>query len=249
MADPIHQFEIHNLVPLGHIGGHEIAFTNSALYMAIVVVGIAALLVGASAPRALVPGRLQSIAELSYEFVADTINSTAGKEGMKFFPFVFTIFMFVLVANCIGLIPYTFTVTSHIIITAALALMVFLTVIVYGFYRNGLNFFGLFVPQGIPIYILPLIVFIEVLSFLSRPISHSVRLFANMLAGHITLKVFASFITLLGGLGIFGMFGATLPLALVVALTALELLVAFLQAYVFAILTCIYLNDAIHPGH
>jgi len=249
MADPIHQFEIHSLVPLGHIGGHEIAFTNSALYMAIVVVGIAALLVGASAPRALVPGRLQSIAELSYEFVADTINSTAGKEGMKFFPLVFTIFMFVLVANCIGLIPYTFTVTSHIIITAALALLVFFTVLIYGFWKNGLHFFNLFVPKGIPIYILPLIVFIEVLSFLSRPISHSVRLFANMLAGHITLKVFASFITLLGGLGIFGIFGATLPLIMVVALTALELLVAFLQAYVFAILTCIYLNDAIHPGH
>jgi F-type H+-transporting ATPase subunit a len=249
MADPIHQFEIHNIVSLGHIGGHEIAFTNSALYMAVVVVGIAALLVGASSPRALVPGRLQSIAELSYEFVADTIQSTAGKEGMKFFPFVFTIFMFVLVANVIGLIPYTFTVTSHIIITAALALLVFFTVVIYGLYRNGLKFFGLFVPHGIPIYILPLIVFIEVLSFLSRPISHSVRLFANMLAGHITLKVFASFITLLGGLGIAGMAGATLPLALVVALTALELLVAFLQAYVFAILTCIYLNDAIHPGH
>jgi len=249
MADPIHQFEIHSLVPLGHIGGHEIAFTNSALYMGIVVLGITALLLGASAPRALVPGRLQSIAELSYEFVADTINSTAGKEGMKFFPFVFTIFMFVLVANCIGLIPYTFTVTTHIIITAALALMVFFTVIIYGFWKHGLHFFNLFVPKGIPIYILPLIVFIEVLSFLSRPISHSVRLFANMLAGHITLKVFASFITLLGGLGIFGIFGATLPLALVVALTALELLVAFLQAYVFAMLTCMYLNDALHPGH
>jgi len=156
---------------------------------------------------------------------------------------------FILVANIIGLIPYTFTVTSHIIITAALALLVFITVLVYGFTKNGLGFFRLFVPQGIPIYILPLIVFIEVLSFLSRPISHSVRLFANMLAGHITLKVFASFITLLGGLGIAGVVGATLPLALVVALTALELLVAFLQAYVFAILTCIYLNDAIHPGH
>jgi F-type H+-transporting ATPase subunit a len=249
MADPIHQFEIHNLVPLGHIGGHEIAFTNSALYMAIVVVGIAALLLGASSSRALVPGRMQSIAELSYEFVADTINSTAGKEGMKFFPLVFTLFMFILVANIVGLIPYTFTVTSHIIITACLALLVFVTVLVYGFYKNGLGFFRLFVPHGIPIYILPLIVFIEVLSFLSRPISHSVRLFANMLAGHITLKVFASFITLLGGLGIFGIFGAALPLGLVIALTALELLVAFLQAYVFAILTCIYLNDAIHPGH
>jgi F-type H+-transporting ATPase subunit a len=247
MADPIHQFEIHNIVTLGHIGGHEIAFTNSSLYMAIIVLVIAALLVGA--PRALVPGRFQSIAELSYEFVADTIQSTAGKEGMKFFPFVFTIFMFVLVANLIGIIPYTFSITSHIIVTAVLALLVFFTVVIYGFYKNGLKFFGLFVPHGIPIYILPLIVFIEVLSFLSRPISHSVRLFANMLAGHIALKVFASFITLLGGLGVAGVAGATLPLAMVVALTALELLVAFLQAYVFAILTCIYLNDAIHPGH
>ena len=160
---------------------------------------ISALLIGASAARALVPGRMQSIAEMSYEFVANTIQSTAGKEGMKFFPLVFTLFMFILVANVIGLIPYTFTVTSHIIITAALALLVFFTVIVYGFYKNGLKFFRLFVPHGIPIYILPLIVFIEVLSFLSRPISHSVRLFANMLAGHITLKVFASFVTLLGG--------------------------------------------------
>ena len=249
MADPIHQFEITKLVTLGHIGGHEIAFTNSALFMAITVVGIAALLVGGSASRAMVPGRMQSIAELSYEFVANTIQSTSGTAGMKFFPLVFSLFMFILMANMIGLIPYTFTVTSHIIITASLALLVFVTVLVYGFYKNGLGFFRLFVPSGIPIYILPLIVFIEVLSFLSRPISHSVRLFANMLAGHITLKVFASFITLLGGLGVAGWFGAVLPLSLVVALTALELLVAFLQAYVFAILTCIYLNDAIHPGH
>src|SRR6478609_1270800 len=249
MADPIHQFEIHKIVTLGHIGGHEIAFTNSALFMAITVVGIWALLVGGSSARALVPGRMQSIAELSYEFVADTINSTAGKEGMKFFPFVFTIFMFVLVANVIGIIPYTFTVTSHIIITVALALLVFLTVLVYGFWKNGLRFFKLFVPSGIPIYILPLIVFIEVLSFLSRPISHSVRLFANMLAGHITLKVFAGFIVMLSAYGFLGTGLSVLPLTLVVALTALELLVAFLQAYVFAILTCIYLNDAIHPGH
>ncbi len=249
MADPIHQFEITKLVTLGHIGGHEIAFTNSALFMAITLVGIWALLVAGSAKRALVPGRIQSIAELSYEFVADTIQSTAGHEGMKFFPFVFSLFMFILVANVIGLVPYTFTVTSHIIITACLALMVFVTVLVYGFWSHGLHFFKLFVPSGIPVYILPLIVFIEVLSFLSRPISHSVRLFANMLAGHITLKVFASFVTLLGGFGIAGWLGAVLPLGLVVALTALELLVAFLQAYVFAILTCIYLNDAIHGGH
>jgi F-type H+-transporting ATPase subunit a len=250
MADPIHQFEITKLFTVGHIGGHEIAFTNSALFMAIAVGGIAALVIGGTSSRALVPGRIQSIAEMSYEFVANTIQSTAGTEGMKFFPLVFSLFMFILVANVIGLVPYTFTVTSHIIITASLALLVFLTVIIYGFYKNGLHFFRLFVPSGIPIYILPLIVFIEVLSFLSRPISHSVRLFANMLAGHITLKVFASFITLLGGLwyGV-GWVGAVIPLGLVVALTALELLVAFLQAYVFAILTCIYLNDAIHPGH
>jgi len=249
MADPIHQFEIVKLFTIGHLGGHEIAFTNSALFMAITVLATATLLIGGSAARALVPGRLQSIVEISYEFVANTVQSTAGPEGMKFFPLVFSLFMFILMANVIGLVPYAFTVTSHIIITASLALLVFLTVIVYGFWRNGLRFFKLFVPSGIPIYILPLIVFIEVLSFLSRPISHSVRLFANMLAGHITLKVFASFVTLLGGLGVAGWFGATLPFLLVVALTALELLVAFLQAYVFAILTCIYLNDAIHPGH
>jgi F-type H+-transporting ATPase subunit a len=157
--------------------------------------------------------------------------------------------MFLLISNVVGLIPYNFTVASHIIITVALALLVFFTVLVYGVWKHGLHFFNLFVPKGIPFYILPLIVFIEVLSFLSRPISHSVRLFANMLAGHITLKVFAGFVTLLGGLGIAGWIGATLPLALTVALTALELLVAFLQAYVFTILTCIYLNDALHPGH
>jgi F-type H+-transporting ATPase subunit a len=249
MADPIHQFEISKIAKIAEVAGQEIHFTNSALFMAITVVGIWALLVAGSSARALVPGRIQSIAELSYEFVADTIQSTAGKEGMRFFPLVFTLFMFILFANVIGIVPYTFTVTSHIIITASLALLVFFTVIAYGFYKHGFGFFRLFVPHGIPIYILPLIVFIEVLSFLSRPISHSVRLFANMLAGHITLKVFASFVTLLGGLGIAGVVGATLPLLMVVALTALELLVAFLQAYVFAILTCIYLNDAIHPGH
>jgi F-type H+-transporting ATPase subunit a len=249
MADPIHQFEINKLVTLGKIGAHEIAFTNSSLFMAITLVGIWALLVAGSSKRALVPGRMQSIAEMSYEFVANTIQSTAGSEGMKFFPLVMTLFMFILVSNVIGLVPYTFTVTSHIIITASLALLVFFTVIIYGFYKNGLHFFKLFVPSGIPVYILPLIVFIEVLSFLSRPISHSVRLFANMLAGHITLKVFAMFIPMLGAVGIAGWLGAVLPLTLVVALTALELLVAFLQAYVFAILTCIYLNDAIHGGH
>jgi F-type H+-transporting ATPase subunit a len=248
-VDPIHQFQIHDMMPLINLGGRQIAFTNSALFMMIIVVGVSALMIGASAPRAVVPGRLQSIAELSYEFVANTVRSSAGTEGMKFFPFVFTLFMFVLFANLIGLIPYSFTVTSQIIITAALALTVFLIVVVYGFWRNGLHFLNLFVPKGVPKAILPAIVIIEVLSFVSRPVSHSVRLFANMLAGHITLQVFAGFIIMLAGAGILGWFGAVLPFAMVVALTALELLVAFLQAYVFAILTCIYLNDAIHPGH
>jgi F-type H+-transporting ATPase subunit a len=247
MADPIHQFQIQKIATLGHIGGHEIAFTNSSLYMVIAVTGIAALMLGSG--RSLVPGRVQSVAEISYEFVADMLRSSAGNSGMKFFPLVFSLFMFILAVNMIGLIPYTFTVTSHIIVTLCLAMTVFLTGVIYGFYKNGLKFFKLFAPSGIPWYIMPLIVFIEVLSFLSRPISHSVRLFANMLAGHITLKVFAGFIVMLGAFGPLGWLGATLPLALTVSLTALELLVGFLQAYVFAILTCIYLNDAIHPGH
>jgi F-type H+-transporting ATPase subunit a len=247
--DPIHQFEIKNFFTIARIGGHEIAFTNSALYMVIALTVITALMIGATASRALVPGRLQSVAELSYEFVATTLRQSAGNEGMKFFPLVFTLFMFILAVNLLGMIPYTFTVTTHIVITISLALLVFVTVIVYGFWKNGLRFLKLFVPSGIPIYILPLVTFIEVLSFISRPISHSVRLFANMLAGHITLKVFAAFITMLGAAGFLGWLGAVLPLGLTVALTALELLVAFLQAYVFAILTCIYLNDAIHPGH
>jgi F-type H+-transporting ATPase subunit a len=247
MVDPIEQFNIHPIFTIGHIGNHEIAFTNASAYMFGSVALIALLMLGAGSK--LVPGRLQSVAEISYEFVANTIRSTAGKEGMKFFPLVFSIFMLLTVSNMVGVIPYSFTIASHIIVTAALAMLVFLTVLVYGFYKNGLKFFKLFVPSGIPIFILPLVVFIEVFSFFLRPISHSVRLFANMLAGHIALAVFASFIPLLAGLGIAGYFGAVLPLGMVIALTALELLVAFLQAYVFTILTCIYLNDAIHPGH
>ena len=187
MADPIHQFEINKIFKIVTVGGHEIAFTNSSLFMVIAVGIIGTLLVGMTASRSIVPGRLQSLAELSYEFVATTIRSTAGSEGMKFFPLVFSLFMFILVANIVGLIPYTFTVTSHIIITVSLAMVVFLTVVIYGFWKNGLRFFKLFVPSGIPIAILPLIVAIEILSFLSRPVSHSIRLFANMLAGPITL--------------------------------------------------------------
>ena len=247
MIDPIEQFQLHKIFTIGHIGNQEIAFTNSSAYMFGSVALIALLMTGVG--RKLVPGRLQSVAEISYEFIAGTIRANAGKEGMKFFPLVFSIFMFVAVSNIIGVIPYNFTVASHLIVTAALAVMVFLTVLIYGFYKNGLKFFKLFVPSGIPIYILPLVVFIEVFSFFLRPISHSVRLFANMLAGHIALAVFAGFIPLLAGLGIAGYFGAVLPLGMVIALSALELLVAFLQAYVFTILTVIYLNDAIHPGH
>jgi F-type H+-transporting ATPase subunit a len=248
-VDPIHQFNINKWFTIATVGAREIAFTNSALFMLIAVVGIAILMLGFTRSRALVPGRLQSLAEISYEFVADTLRSSTGEAGMKFFPFVFTIFMFILFVNVIGLLPYAFTVTSHIIITAALALLVFLTVIVYGFWKNGLRFLKLFVPSGVPGYILPFVVVIEVLSFFSRPVSHSVRLFANMLAGHITLKVFAGFVTMLGAAGALGWLGSAVPLIMIVALTALELLVAFLQAYVFAILTCIYLNDAFHPGH
>jgi F-type H+-transporting ATPase subunit a len=247
--DPIHQFEIKNFFTLLRVGTHDIAFTNSALYMLIALGVVSALMIGATASRSLIPGRLQSLAEVSYEFVANTLRSNAGTEGMKFFPLVFTLFMFILAVNMIGLIPYTFTVTSHIIITASLALLVFFTVIVYGFWRNGIKFFKLFAPSGIPLLLMPLIILIEIMSFLSRPLSHSLRLFANMLAGHITLKVFAGFITMLGAFGFFGWLGALVPFALVVSVTALEFLVAFLQAYVFAILTCIYLNDAIHPGH
>jgi F-type H+-transporting ATPase subunit a len=245
--DPIHQFNIHKIFTIGHIGNQEIAFTNSSAYMLVAVAVIALLMLATQ--KQLVPGRLQSVAEISYEFVANTIRSTAGSEGMKFFPLIFSLFMFVAVSNMIGIIPYNFTIASHLIVTAALAFLVFFTVLIYGFYKNGLKFFKLFVPSGIPIFILPLVVFIEVFSFFLRPISHSVRLFANMLAGHIALKVFAGFIPLLAGIGIAGYFGAVLPLFMVIALTALELLVAFLQAYVFTILTCIYINDAIHPGH
>ncbi len=247
--NPVEQFQIHNMMPLVNMGGHQIAFTNASIYMLLIVAVASLLLIGGTARRAIVPGRIQSMAEMFYEFVAHTVQSSAGTEGMKFFPFVFTLFIFVLLANLIELIPFSFTVTSQLVVTAALALTVFFVVVGYGFYKHGLRFLKLFVPQGVPGYILPAIVVIEVLSFLTRPLSHSVRLFANMLAGHITLQVFAAFIIMLAGFGVLGWFGAVLPFIMVVVLFALELLVAILQAYVFAILTCIYLNDAIHPGH
>ena len=249
MADPIHQFELKPIVPLGRIGNTEIVFTQSGLYMIAAVALISLLTYAATRRNSLVPGRIQSLVEMSYEFVESTIRSTAGGDGMRFFPFVFSLFTFVLVLNLFGMVPFGFTVTSHIIITFALAMLVIGTVVVYGFMRHGLHFLRLFVPAGVPIYIVPLVTAIEVISFLSRPISLSVRLFANMLAGHITLKVFAGFVASLGALGAAGWLGAVLPLGMTVALTALEFLVAVLQAYVFTILTCIYLNDALHPGH
>ena len=248
-VDPIQQFQITKIFSIGRIGGQEIAFTNSSAYMFASVAVISLLMIAGSRGRQLVPGRIQSLAELIYEFVASMIRSTVGPEGLRFFPLVFSLFTFIMVSNVIGIIPYAFTVSSQLIVTAAMALFVFFLVLFYGLYRNGLKFFKLFVPSGVPIFIMPIVVPIEVISFLLKPISHSVRLFANMLAGHIALKVFASFVVMLGTLGILGVFGAVLPLGLTIALTALELLVAFLQAYVFAILTCIYLNDALHPGH
>ncbi|MHA1548602.1 MAG: F0F1 ATP synthase subunit A [Alphaproteobacteria bacterium] len=247
-TDPIHQFKIETLIPI-EIGGLDLSFTNSSLFMVATVVGASAFLILSTMGRGLVPGRWQSAAEMTYEFVAQTLRDSAGNEGMRFFPFVFSLFMFILVANLWGMVPYFFTVTSHIIITAALALSVILTVVVVGFWKHGLGFLRLFVPSGVPGVLLPFIVLIEILSFLSRPISLSIRLFANMLAGHITLKVFAGFVVALGSFGFIGILGAVLPILAIIALTALEVLVAVLQAYVFAILTSLYINDALHPGH
>jgi F-type H+-transporting ATPase subunit a len=248
--DPIEQFKLENLFKIGQIGDHAIYFTSSSAYMLLAVVLTSVLMIAGVSGGKLVPGRFQSMAEITYEFVATTVRGNAGAEGMKFFPLVFSIFMFICVSNLVGVIPYAFTISSHIIVTLTLALLVFFTVMIYGFYKNGLKFFKIFVPSGIPIFILPLVVFIEIFSFFLRPISHSVRLFANMLAGHIALKVFAGFVAMLGvSLGAIGWIGGIAPLALTVAIYALEILVAFLQAYVFAILTVIYLNDALHPGH
>ncbi|MGR7995889.1 MULTISPECIES: F0F1 ATP synthase subunit A [unclassified Xanthobacter] len=248
-VDPIHQFQIKRFADLLNVSGVQFSFTNSAIFMFAIVAIVFFFLTYATRGRTLVPGRAQSVAEMGYEFIAKMVRDSAGNEGMVFFPFVFSLFTFVLVANIVGLIPYTFTVTAHLIVTAALALLVIGTVIVYGFLKHGSHFLHLFVPSGVPAFLLPFLVVIEVISFLSRPISLSLRLFANMLAGHIALKVFAFFVVGLASAGVVGWFGATLPFFMIVALTALELLVAVLQAYVFAVLTSIYLNDAIHPGH
>lgn len=248
--DPIHQFHIAPLFELPEVAGLDTSFTNASLFM-VAGVGAAALFYNwAMKPAAVVPGRAQVVAETGYDFIRGMVKDAAGEEGVqKFFPFVFTLFLFIFMANMLGMFPYFFTTTSQIVVTAAMAIMVFLTVIVVGLVKNGTKFFNLFVPSGVPWPLYIIVTPIEIISFFSRPLSHAVRLWANILAGHILLKVFASFVPMLLAAG--GWFGALsiLPLAMTVGLYGLEFLVAFLQAYVFAILTCIYLNDALHPGH
>ena len=238
MADPIHQFEIHPIIPL-NVAGIDISFTNSSLWMAIAVVTSIVLMSLATRKQAIVPGRLQVFAENMYEFVASMIRDNIGSQGRQFFPLIFTVFMVVLMGNMLGMLPYSFTYTSHIAVTMGLALAIFLMVTVLGFVRHGLHFFTLFCPAGVPWALKPLIIPIEILSYLIRPVTLSVRLFANMMAGHLMLKVFAGFSVAMGvGLGI-------LPMFFNVALIGFEFLIAFLQAYVFTILSCIYLKDAI----
>ena len=235
--DPMHQFKVHSLFDI-KIGGFDMSFTNASLWMVITVAVVSlVLLLGSSK---MVPGRLQSVGELAYEFVSGMMRDVLGDTGRVFFPLIFTLFMFVLGANMLGMVPYSFTVTSHIIVTFGLAAAIFIGATIVGFAKHGLHYLKLFVPSGVPAVLLPLLVVIEVISYFTRPISLSVRLFANMMAGHTMLKVFAGFVVAMGFLG------GWAPLAMMVALTGLEILVAFLQAYVFAVLTCIYLNDAIN---
>lgn len=248
--DPIHQFHIEPISPSFAIAGYDATFTNASLFMVAGVAAAAGFMWWAMKPAALVPGRAQVVAETTYSFVHGMVRDAAGEEGVrKFLPFVFTLFLWIFAANMIGMFPYWFTPTSHIVVAATMALMVFFTVLVVGIAKNGLKFFKLFVPSGVPIYILPFVVLIEIISFFSRPLSHAVRLWANVLAGHLVLKVFAGFVPMMAAAGAIGIVGSILPLTMTVALYALEFLVAFLQAYVFALLTCIYLNDALHPGH
>ena len=246
--DPIHQFHINPIAPL-EIAGVDASFTNASLFMVAGVGAAAAFMMWAMKPAALAPGRAQVVAEGAYGFIHGMVKDAAGEEGVKrFFPFVFTLFLFIFAANMIGMFPYFFTPTSQVIVTATMALMVFFTVLVVGLAKNGLKFFKIFVPSGVPWYILWFVVIIEIISFFSRPLSHAVRLWANVLAGHLVLKFFSGFVPMMAAAGAIGIAGSILPLAMTVGLYALEFLVAFLQAYVFALLTCIYLNDALHPG-
>ena len=238
MADPIHQFEIKELIPL-EIFETNISYTNSSLFMSLAIIFITLLLLLSIKNKSLIPSRFQSISEIFYEFIANMVSDNIGDKGRKFFPLIFTLFTFLLFGNMLGMLPYSFTFTSHIIVTFVLAMFIFLLVTLLGIFIHGFKFIGLFVPKGVPMIMLPLMIPIEIISYLSRPISLSVRLFANMMAGHTMLKIFAGFVF---SLGIFGV----APLIVDVALTALEVLIAILQAYVFTILTCIYLNESIN---
>lgn len=238
MASPLQQFEI-KTIAAAQVGGVNVSFTNSSLFMVVVIFAVTAFLVLGMRRRALVPGRWQSLAELTYEFVAGLVRDNVGHGGRAYFPFVFSLFMFILFCNTVGLIPYSFTVTSHIAVTFALALVVFIGVTIVGIVKHGLKWFTYFFPPGAPIYMAPLLVPIEIISYLSRPVTLALRLFANMMAGHTMLKVFAGFVVALGAFGV-------APLAVLVGLYALELIVAVLQAFVFTILTCLYLHDALH---
>ena len=241
--NPMHQFEVYRIGPEINLGTVNLSFTNASLFMIISAITILFLLFLGTKKKLLIPSKTQFITEMSYTFIAKMINDTAGSGAKSFFPFIFTLFMFVLFCNMIGMLPYSFTVTSHIIVTFMLAATVFIGVTIMGFIKHGIKYLELFVPKGVPIILLPLIIVIEIISYLSRPVSLSVRLFANMMAGHTMLKVFGGFVISLG------LLGGWLPLSFSVALTGLEILVAFLQAYVFAILTCIYLNDALNLHH
>lgn len=247
--DPLAQFKIQPIAEMS-VGGLDVSFTNASAWMVGVIAVLSFFLVRGMSQKALVPGRWQLLVEMTYEFIANMVKDNVGRQGKAFFPFVFTLFMFILGMNMAGMLPYGYTVTSHIIVTFTMAAVVFIGVTMLGFIKNGAGFLKLFLPSGTPGWLVPLIIVIEVVSYCVRPISLSVRLFANMLAGHIMMKIFAGFIiSLTVGLGIAGGFLAVLPFAFTLFLTGLELLVAFLQAYVFAILTCLYINDALHPSH
>ena len=242
-TNPMHQFNVYRIGPEISIGEVDISFTNASLFMALSALSIISLFSFGTRKKTIIPSKIQLLAELTYAFVYKMINDTAGSKGKPYFSFVFTLFVFILFCNMIGMLPYSFTVTSHIIVTFVLAAIIFVGVTIIGFIKHGIGYLRLFVPSGVPLILLPLIVIIEIISYLSRPVSLSVRLFANMMAGHTMLKVFGGFVISLG------IVGGWLPLSFSVALTGLEILVAFLQAYVFAILTCIYLNDALNLNH
>ena len=242
-TNPMHQFNVYRIGPEINLGNIDISFTNASLFMIISALTIISILFVGTRRKAIVPTKIQLLTELSYVLVSKMISDTAGSKAKPYFPFVFSLFMFVLFCNMLGMLPYSFTVTSHIIVTFALAAVIFVGVTIIGFINYGAGYLKLFIPSGVPIFLLPLIVIIEIISYLSRPVSLSVRLFANMMAGHTMLKVFGGFVISLGVLG------GLLPLSFTVALTGLEILIAFLQAYVFAILTCIYLNDALNLKH